>query len=136
MSSAPDAFQTRAGKRILLIDDSEMVLAVTSAALIEAGFDVHAVLYPHKIKGTLVQEVVEFDPDLILSDVEMPMLTGDVFAKVAKASPMTKKALLYFYSALPEERLRQHVKDTRADGYLQKSPDVAALVQRVKQLVG
>ena len=136
MSCAPDGFNAKTGKRILLIDDSEMVLAVTSAALIEAGFEVHAVLYPHKIKGTLVQEVVEFDPDLILSDVEMPMLSGDVFAKLAKASPMTKKALLYFYSALPEERLRQHVLDSRADGYMQKSPDLAALVQRVRRLVG
>jgi len=136
VSRASEGIQTKAEKRILLIDDSEMVLAVTATALIEAGFEVHAVLYPHNIKGTLVQEVVEFDPDLILSDVEMPMLSGDVFATVAKASPMTRKALLYFYSALPEERLRQHVKSSRADGYLQKSADVAALVQRVRQIVG
>jgi len=136
VSTAPEGFQAKAAKRILLIDDSEMVLAVTSAALLEAGFEVRAVLYPHKIKGTLVQEVVEFEPDLILSDVEMPMLSGDVFAKLAKASPMTRTTRLYFYSALPEERLRQHVKDTKADGFLQKSPDKAALVHRVRQIVG
>lgn len=122
-------------KKILLIDDSEIVLTSALNALSKAGYEVKSILYPSGVSGTLIEEVLRYAPTLVLSDVDMPLLKGQEFAKIAKTSPRLKNIKLYFYSSQPEEELKTHVKNTSADGYIHKSVNKEEFLSRVKSIM-
>lgn len=127
--------QSAPTKKILLIDDSEIVLTSAQSVLTKAGFNVKAILYPSGVTGTLIEEVLRYSPTLVLSDVDMPLLKGQEFAKIAKTSPRLKGIKVYFYSSQPEEELKTHVKNTSADGYIHKSVNKEEFLGRVKSIM-
>lgn len=113
--------------RILLIDDSEIALAIHQEALAEAGFDVRG-----------VQTVGEFDilfktwvPHLVLSDVQMPGMSGGELCKAMK-SRFGAHVPFVLLSDLPDATLREIATDSKADGYLSKSQNTDSLVHHVK----
>ena len=61
-----------AQRKILLIDDSEVSLHFTSRVLAKAGFEVRTTLDVHDLQNVLGG----WRPDVILTDVDMPGLTG------------------------------------------------------------
>jgi CheY-like chemotaxis protein len=113
--------------RLLLIDDSEIALAIHQEALAKAGFDVRG-----------VQTIGEFDvlfktwsPHLILSDVQMPGMGGGELCKTMKAR-FGAQVPFVLLSDLPEPKLRQIATEAGADGYVSKSQETSALVHHVK----
>jgi CheY-like chemotaxis protein len=59
-------------KRLVLIDDSEIVLAVMTPVLSDAGFDVRAVSSLRKF----LNAVLDWKPHLIVTDLYMPEMSG------------------------------------------------------------
>lgn len=123
-----------AGKKVLVIDDSEVALALAEEALSQAGFDVLSVQFPTKSEP-LMRIVANFKPDLILADVEMPLLKGDDFVRIAKKSPALQNLKVYFYSSASAERLAAITAETAADGYIHKTDDLTAVVDRVREIL-
>src|SRR5215208_4457872 len=66
-------YNRKMNKRILVVDDSEIVLDVVKETLEEAGYEVHIRNTPFQ----LLQAVRTVDPSLILLDVNMPALSGN-----------------------------------------------------------
>jgi CheY-like chemotaxis protein len=88
-------------KRILVVDDSPIILAAARVALVDAGFDVETRLGVDELgeKGA-------HGFDLVLMDVQMPELYGDDVASVLRG----QRALttpIYLFSTLPEHELRE-----------------------------
>lgn len=123
-------------KKIALIDDSPIVLQMAEKALVRAGYFVKAIQYPDGLTKPLTMMLLEFTPDLILCDVDMPLLRGDQFAKVAKSSKLLQNVKLYFYSSQPVEELMTCVQETAANGYIEKTNDTKGLVCRVQEILG
>jgi len=71
------------GLSILLVDDEEDSLEIASTILRHAGAQVHAFGDTHTAFAAL--EVV--DPDLIVSDIGMPLEDGYSFMKRVRSSP-------------------------------------------------
>lgn len=112
--------------KIVIVDDSPVVLEATAAALEEAGYTVIQVLNPLTLPAVMRRE----RPDLVLLDVKMPAVSGDVAIKILGAAGEGKVVL---YSDLPEAELKVRAKACGAL-WLKKS-DAASLRTAVQSLV-
>lgn len=115
--------------KIVVIDDSEIVLEVTRGALEGAGYDV----VTHDRPAGCVALILHEKPELVLMDVNMPGLGGDTIVSVlAKAAP-TSDTVVLLHSSLSAEVLRTKAAAAGAHGFLQKSGDLFGLVREVNR---
>lgn len=119
-------------KRIVVIDDSKLVLAVASDALESAGYEVittdsgieaNQYIYSHN------------RPDLILIDVMMPLLNGDRKVRLLKQREASSNIPIVLMSTKSREELESLTRDSGADAFIQKPFDERSLVQQVRQLL-
>ena len=117
-------------KRILVIDDSPIILAAARHVLAEAGYDVDT-------RGTVTElgERGALGFDLILIDVEMPELFGDDIAAVLKHERSIQTPI-YLFSTLPDHELAQRVRDAKIDGFISKDSGMKNLVTECQKILG
>ena len=120
-------------KRILVIDDSELVLAMTSDYLTDAGYDVVTAMNSIEANQFIFGKV---KLDLILMDVMMPMLAGDSTVRILKNSEFTSTIPIVYISSKPAKELVKMVAETGVDGYLCKPFSDADLLAKVRSLIG
>ena len=116
--------------RVLLIDDSEFTLEIQTAILREAGFEVHACATVEEMDQTLQS----WTPEVILSDVEMPGMTGVELCRLLKSRYETAHVPIVLCSALPKEELTELARDCEADGFLSKSDGLESLPEELRLL--
>ena len=75
------------GARVLVVDDDEWIRNILCRNLEKAGYQPFAAI--DGLQG--IAEVERIEPDIILIDLNMPLLDGYQLAKELKASPRTKK---------------------------------------------
>ena len=117
-------------KRILIVDDSPIVLAAATHVLAEAGYEVET--------RSGVEELGEKGAsgfDLILMDVQMPELFGDDVASVLRNDRMMKTPI-YLFSTLPAADLDMRAREARVDGYISKELGMGNLVGEVRKIIG
>jgi CheY-like chemotaxis protein len=115
--------------RVLVVDDSATSLDLASAALSDAGFDAHTLSSIFDLQSTM--ETVR--PHVLVMDLFMPALRGDLALNVLRKSGGHTCAVL-LYSSAEEEVLRVRALAARADAYVRKSSDLTKLVRAVHQL--
>lgn len=118
-----------AGKRVVVVDDSEIVLAMASAALEEAGYEVRALLQWEEL-GDLLQE---FHPDLILMDINMPEMYGDFVLMYFREERGLTDIPILLYSDIDVGELEQRAKDSGADGFISKTWGVERMIEIVDE---
>src|SRR5690606_2106243 len=104
-------------KTILVIDDSEIVLSVTQAILENAGYSV----ITHSRSTGSVALILQAKPDLVLLDVNMPSIRGDMVARMSAATRLATGTVVVLHSSLAESELKRLAGECGADGYLQKT---------------
>jgi CheY-like chemotaxis protein len=119
-------------KRIVVIDDSKLVLAIATEALEGAGFEVLAT-----DSGIEANQFIYSSrrPDLILIDVMMPLLNGDRKVRLLKERESSRHIPVILMSTKTREELEQLTRESGADGYIQKPFDEASLVQQVDRIL-
>jgi CheY-like chemotaxis protein len=117
-------------KRIMLMDDSEMFLAVTASALEEAGYEVVCA----NDLAQLAELRQQRTSDLVLMDVQMPEAFGDDVALTLRHA-YGISAPIYLLSSLEEDELAERVKWAGIDGFIPKQLGVEAIVRRVRSIV-
>ncbi len=85
-------------KNILIVDDSEMNLKILDVILVSEGYNVKSISKPKEV----VPYCEEHIPDLILSDIQMPEMSGFEVCKALKANEKTKNIPVIFISALSD----------------------------------
>ncbi len=101
---------------MLLIDDNELTLKMTSAVLVGAGYEVRTTTSVDQVSESLG----DWRPDVILTDVEMPGTTGVELCRSLKAAYESAHVPVVLYSALPVEELEVLARTCEADGFLSK----------------
>ena len=115
--------------KIVVIDDSEIVLEVAKSALEGAGYEV----VTHDRPAGCVALILHEKPELVLMDVNMPGLGGDTIVSVlAKAAPGGETIVL-LHSSLSADVLRAKASAAGAHGFIQKSGDLFGLVREVNR---
>ena len=117
---------------ILVVDDNEVVLEVTKARLEDAGFAVAAVVSPLKINPA----IREHEPDLILLDVYMPVLSGRRTAEILKQYNISKDIPILLFSGAEPDELEAMTQDLGLVGFVQKSAPAAELVEKIEHFLG
>lgn len=117
-------------KRILVVDDSEVVLAMASDALKESGFDVVVASSGLEANRYLFRTD---RPDIIVMDVMMPLLNGDKTAKLLKSNEFTRNIPILLLSSKPEDELNRLVFESGADGYIRKPFTNSLIVEKIKE---
>ncbi len=115
-------------KKILLVDDSDVVLEANRIALEEHGFNVITLDNPYAVPYVVRKEL----PDLVLVDVNMPTMKGDMVAKIIANYGIHKRAPILLHSDLPEKDLRARAERAGAAGFIRKTPDRAAFVDHIR----
>lgn len=113
-------------KRILIIDDDPDQLYLGREILTREGYEVLTHQSPFGVAG-LIQAS---EPDLLLLDVNMPVLPGDDLAAFLKADDRTRAIPIVLYSSSDEIRLRKAVVRHLLEGYIRKG-DIADLKLKV-----
>lgn len=115
--------------KVVVIDDSEIVLEVTKGALEGAGYEV----VTHDRPAGCVALILHEKPDLVLMDVNMPGLGGDTIVSVfARAQPRGETVVL-LHSSLSAEVLRTKAAAAGAHGFIQKTGDLFGLVREINR---
>ena len=115
--------------KIVVIDDSEIVLEVTKGALEGAGYDV----VTHDRPAGCVALILHEKPDLVLMDVNMPGLGGDTIVSVLGKAAPTSETVVLLHSSLSAEVLKSKAATAGAHGFIQKSGDLFGLVREVNR---
>jgi CheY-like chemotaxis protein len=116
---------------LLLVDDEQNVLTVTSQLLARSGYKV--------IEAATGREAIEHysrnqrEIDLVILDMVMPeMGGGEVFDRIKALNPAVKVLLASGYSL--EGKAREIMK-RGCDGFIQKPFSLTELVDRVKSIL-
>ena len=117
-------------KRLVLIDDSEITLAVMAPILTEAGFEVRAVSSLRKF----LNAVLDWKPHLIVTDLYMPEMSGAELCAWLRNQVQTAKTPVIICSSAPDQELEEVVRAVGADGYVSKQAGPEALPAKLQAL--
>ena len=120
-------------QKILVIDDSPLVLAMASDALKAAGFDVFTAT--NGIEANSYIFSTNNRPDLIILDIMMPLLDGNKKAKILKDKDFSKDIPILFISSKDEAELAKLAKESGVDGYICKPFTPEGIVKSVRKVL-
>jgi|GEM_PF-877563 len=117
--------------RVLVIDDSPMLVELTVRALSAAGY--HATGATDL--ASLDQKLTEGPFALILMDVNMPEMFGDDVVEYLRTQKrVTSKLVLY--SDISEEELAAKTRNSGADAYILKGGGIEAVIGGIMRILG
>ena len=119
-----------AAKRVLIIDDEPFIARAVSKILLAEGYVVETCLDWLEIS----KAVYTLQPDVILLDVNMPVLKGNEVCEILRRHMIgfVVQVKIFFYSSEPVEQLQQMVAECGADGYIPKNTPGPELIERMR----
>ncbi|MBK9518967.1 MAG: response regulator [Anaeromyxobacter sp.] len=118
-------------KKILLLDDSAITLEMEQAVLEARGYEVAVASNLIEFQAALDA----FQPEIILTDLMMPDISGKDIVRVLKQDFHTERIPIVLYSSRSDEELAVIAEQAGADGYLSKSHGIEQLGDMVDELV-
>jgi DNA-binding response OmpR family regulator len=117
-------------KNILIIDDSDLVLAMAKDALEDAGYHVSTATNGIEANRYIFSRN---KPDLIIMDIMMPMLDGNKKARILKENEMSKDIPILLLSSKSDQEMRKLAEEAGADGYILKPFSPIEIVSKVRK---
>ncbi|WP_243370334.1 response regulator transcription factor [Geotalea sp. SG265] len=119
-------------KKILIVDDSELVLMMARDALEAAGYTVFCAQNGLEANSYIFSAD---RPDLIIMDVMLPMLEGNKKVKLLKEKDLISRIPILLLSSKSEDELRRLQEESGADGYIGKPFSPASIVAAVRNFL-
>ncbi len=121
-------------KRILIVDDSSMILALFRQALSGlAGCHLHTVRNGQEALDAIR---VHGEPDLVFLDVNMPVMDGLEFLATSVGAGLADRVPVVIVSTEGRDEDVQRGLDAGARAYLRKPFQIPALLALARQLLG
>lgn len=118
-------------KTIMLVDDEKPWLEIMSHVLKEKSFSVMAAE-----SGTEALKMLQRKtPDLILSDVRMPVMNGFDLYQHVRSETKNKNIPYVFMSSIDDYDAMHVAKELGADGYVTKPYDIDDAKTTINQLL-
>ncbi len=117
-------------KKILVIEDSPSMQRLLSYVLEQEGFDV--VLAGNGVEG--LEKARSKMPDLILTDLMMPLKDGFEVCREIRADSKLKNVIIIILTARGQDADVEKGLKAGADDYLLKPFDPPRVVERVKEI--
>ena len=113
--------------RVLIVDDNQMFIDIASFALRAAAYEVDSA---NDASQALVQ-IDSFMPELILMDVQMPVMGGIQLTKRLKADPTTSHIVILAFTAYALRGDSSMLQAAGFNGYIAKPVEVTTLAAQV-----
>ncbi len=120
----------RAGRRVLVVDDSEVTRAILGRTLRAAGFEV--IEAQDGVEGAVL--ALREQPAVVVTDLEMPTLDGFPLLRLLKTEPASAHVPVLILTSHGEAASRFWSERTGADAYLTKDHQPQELVATVERL--
>ena len=118
--------------KILSVDDSKSIRDLVEVVLVEKGHDV--VTANDGVEGLAAARAHKFD--LILSDINMPNMTGISMVSKIRRLPDYQHTPIIMLTTESSDFKKTKAKSVGASGWLQKPFDPERLMKAVNKLVG
>ena len=117
------------GAAILVVDDDPVQRLLVSATLEKQGYRV-----TQAPDGVAAMEWISAGEEcaLVLTDLHMPEMDGDVLIRTLRADPHTAALPIIVITGSAEEDQESHLLEIGADDYIRKPVDPPKLVARVR----
>lgn len=116
-------------KRVLVVDDSIIVLAMANEALAAKGYNVSTAVNASDADRFIYSDEM---PDIIIMDVMMPMIDGDRKTRMLKDEASTRDIPVLLLSSKPEKELARLAAESGADGYIRKPFTFRELIDSIE----
>ena len=116
-------------RKLLLIDDSEIALAVETELLSKAGFEVRAV----SSLRAFLNALLDWKPHVIITDLNMPEMSGAELCQWLRQQVNTARTPIVLCSSTPAAKLEEIARTVGADASLSKEV-LEELPQRMHEL--
>lgn len=117
-------------KRILIAEDDEMNRRLIKDVLMYYGYEV--------MEASNGEEAVKMaaghKPDLVLMDLQMPVMSGGEAIRQLKNSPKTKAIKIIAVTGFAMRGDRENTMKMGADGYISKPIDIRLLPEAIERL--
>lgn len=105
--------------RILIVEDDQALITMIQYMLEDEGYDTR-----NAIGERALALAEDFQPDLILLDIMMPLMDGQEWSIRARANPKLKDIPILVLSAASPEVLLYQYKDLQANSFIPKPFDL------------
>jgi len=105
-------------RRVLIVDDSEIVARLLRLELEKAGFAVDYAPDVEKATSIILKRATR--PDLVLLDINMPRVSGPQFCRFIKGNDRFRSIKVLFCSSENREKMAALAAECGADGYVLK----------------
>jgi class 3 adenylate cyclase/CheY-like chemotaxis protein len=120
------------GRSILLADDSDLVAGMVGEALEESGFEV----FRAKDGYEAIELCYRMIPDIIIMDIDMPLLKGYQASRLLKARRGVRDIPIIMHTANSEDKDRFWSYDSGACAFVVKDyRNIAPLVETVRKFI-
>ena len=120
--------QTKHAGRIAIIEDDDILAEHYQLVLESAGYQTYKV----RVVTKMVEELISFQPDLLLMDMYMPKFSGPELAGVLRQYKVFKRLPIVFLSSEQNKTLQLQALSHGADDFLTKPIDDQLLVQSIR----
>jgi CheY-like chemotaxis protein len=118
--------------KIMLVEDDKSLREIYGVRLLAEGYEITSAGDGEEALAMAVKE----HPDLILSDVMMPKISGFDMLDILRATPETKDIKVIMMTALSSEDQRARGESLGADRYLVKSQvGIEDVVKSVREVI-
>src|SRR6056297_1860213 len=131
MTSQTSAESSKSTVSVLIAEDNRLQAKVLQDRLTKAGYDVRV-----GVNGAITLDMARQQrPDIIISDIEMPEMTGHELCRAIKSDDQLRSVPVILLSTLsePEDVIRG--LDCGADNYVTKPYRTAYLISRMESLL-
>ncbi|MFE6812502.1 chemotaxis protein CheV, partial [Bacillus velezensis] len=124
--------ERRAGKKLIIVEDSPLLMRLLTDELTEAGyseivtFENGKEAYDYVVELTDNGENLSDHIDMIISDIEMPKMDGHRLTKLLKDNPQSSDVPIMIFSSLITDDLRHRGEVVGADEQISK-PEISEL---------
>ena len=119
-------------KKILIVDDSDLVAGMLTQFLEEHDYEISRA--SNGVEG--VEAAYRIIPDLIIMDVEMPLMQGYQASRLLKSRRWIRDIPILMHTSLTDDRDKYWAISCGADEFINKDFDnLDLLLSRVEQLI-
>lgn len=117
-------------KRILIAEDDELNRRLIKDVLMYHGYEVMEAVNGDEA----VKMAAKHKPDLVLMDIQMPIMNGAEAIRQLKNSPETKGIKIIAVTGFAMRGDRENTMKMGADGYMSKPIDIRQLPGAIERL--
>ena len=119
-------------KRILIFESSQTFADLLLEFLAEKNYEAERA--KNGFEG--IKQVYNFLPSLIITDIEMPLLSGYQVIRLLKSRQATKNIPIIVFTSLDETKDKFWIEETGADFYIEKFPEnMEVLSEKIEMLL-